>query len=113
MGQQAADKLPPRFRQDLPLARWREGIACGLSRRLWTSPQRLVQVPAVGKNVGQCRSAHESGVIPLTSANLLNGTTEQHHRVCSFQSGTRMQGQFELTRTELHLDGAQRQPEFH
>lgn len=73
--------------------------------------QRLVQMPAAGKNVRQLRPAHEGRVIAVAARDLLHRRTEQHHGVGRGKAHSGREGEFALARAELDLDRAQRQPE--
>ena len=57
------------------------------------------------------RPAHEGRVIAVALGDLLGGAPEQHHGVGRLQAGAGAEGELDLARPELDLDGAQRQAE--
>ena len=70
-------------------------------------------MPAAGHHVGQSRAAHEGGVETMAARDLLHRAAEKNHRIGGFQPRKGGQGEFELARAELDLEGAQRQAERH
>src|SRR6267142_4949229 len=70
-----------------------------------------MQMPAAGHDIRQARAAHESGVEAVAARDLLHRAAEEDHRIGRFEPRKRAQGEFELARAELDLEGAQRQAE--
>jgi len=68
-----------------------------------------MQMPPAGGHVWQCRSAHEGRVQSPTATDLLDGAADQHDVVGRAQAFGRSEGEFQLARSHLRFQAAQRQ----
>ena len=89
-------------------------VACVAGERVaaaFALDQRLVQVPAAGKQIRQRRPAHEARQKAVAPRDLFGRGAEQDHGVGGVEAALRAEGEFALARPELDFQRAQRHAE--
>ena len=105
MRQEPAEKIPAGFGQSAATVA-DEGIAPAFA-----IDQRLMQMPAARKQIGQSRPAHEAREQAVAPRDLFGRGAEQNHRVGGGKARLRAEGEFALARPEFDFERAERHAE--